>query len=150
MQFNFMPVRGTIDVFILRRLQEDQYHAKVKRLCVVWTYRKLFTGKRLCVVWTYRKLFTGKRLCVVWTYRKLLTGKRLCFVWTYRKLFTEYWGKCCNTQWKRKAYQTSWWDQWWVCMREQTQGLKSILSCQRSLRLKWGCTKDLCCHLFFL
>ena len=24
-----------------------------------------------------------------------------------------------------------------------------ILSCQRSLRLKWGCTKDLCCRIFF-
>ena len=22
-----------------------------------------------------------------------------------------------------------------------------ILSCQRSLRLMWGCTKDLCCHI---
>ena len=24
-----------------------------------------------------------------------------------------------------------------------------ILSCQRSLRLKWGCTKDLRCRIFF-
>ena len=28
-------------------------------------------------------------------------------------------------------------------------GSELILSCQRSLRLKWGCTKDLCCHLYF-
>ena len=34
-------------------------------------------------------------------------------------------------------------------MREQRQGLQWILSCQRSLGLKWGCTKDQCCHLFF-
>ena len=25
-----------------------------------------------------------------------------------------------------------------------------ILSCHMDLRLMWGCTKDLCCHLFFL
>ena len=24
------------------------------------------------------------------------------------------------------------------------------MSCQRSLRLRRGCTKDLCCHLFFI
>ena len=28
-------------------------------------------------------------------------------------------------------------------MREQRQGLEWILSCQRSLSLRWGCTKDL-------
>ena len=28
-------------------------------------------------------------------------------------------------------------------MSEQRQGLEWIL------RLKWGCTKDVCCHLFF-
>ena len=33
---------------------------------------------------------------------------------------------------------------------EQRQGLEWILSCQMKLRLKWGCTKDLCCHLFVL
>ena len=33
-------------------------------------------------------------------------------------------------------------------MREQRQVNEWILSCQRSLRLKWGCTKDLCCQLF--
>ena len=33
---------------------------------------------------------------------------------------------------------------------EQRHESKLILSCQMSLRLKWGCTKDLCCHLFFL
>ena len=33
-------------------------------------------------------------------------------------------------------------------MRDQRQESKWIVSCQRSLRLKWGCTKDLCCHLF--
>ena len=35
-------------------------------------------------------------------------------------------------------------------MREQRQELKWIQNCPRSLKLKWGCTKDLCCHLFFL
>ena len=34
--------------------------------------------------------------------------------------------------------------------REQIQGLEWILSCYRSLRLKWGCTNDLCCHCLFL
>ena len=34
-------------------------------------------------------------------------------------------------------------------MREKGQKPGCILSCQRSLRLKWGCTKDLCYHLFF-
>ena len=34
-------------------------------------------------------------------------------------------------------------------MREQSDGLEwYILSCQRSLRLWWGYTMDLCCHLF--
>ena len=33
-------------------------------------------------------------------------------------------------------------------MREQRRESELILSCQRSLRLMWGCTKDLCCHLF--
>ena len=33
-------------------------------------------------------------------------------------------------------------------MREQRQESERILSCQRSLTLNWGCTKDLCCHLF--
>ena len=33
-------------------------------------------------------------------------------------------------------------------MREQGQWSEWILSCQRSLRLKWGCTKDLCSHIF--
>ena len=33
-------------------------------------------------------------------------------------------------------------------MREQRLGLEWILICQRSLRLKWGCTKDPCCHPF--
>ena len=28
--------------------------------------------------------------------------------------------------------------------------VERILSCQRSLRLKCGCTNDLYCHLFFL
>ena len=28
--------------------------------------------------------------------------------------------------------------------------LEWILRCQRRLRLKWGCTNDLSCHLFFL
>ena len=32
-------------------------------------------------------------------------------------------------------------------MMEQRQGLEWIPSCQRSLRLKCGCTKDLCCNL---
>ena len=32
-------------------------------------------------------------------------------------------------------------------MREQRQGLEWILSFQRRLRVKQGCTKDLCCHL---
>ena len=37
MQFGFMPERGTIDaVFILRRMQEA-YHAKGKKLCVLWS-----------------------------------------------------------------------------------------------------------------
>ena len=34
-------------------------------------------------------------------------------------------------------------------MREQRQGLEWILSCQRSLRLRWRCIKALCCHLLF-
>ena len=34
-------------------------------------------------------------------------------------------------------------------MREQRQESEWILSNQRSLRLKWGCTKDLYCHHFF-
>ena len=34
-------------------------------------------------------------------------------------------------------------------MREQIQESEWILCCQRSLRLKWECTMDLCCHLFF-
>ena len=34
-------------------------------------------------------------------------------------------------------------------MREQRQESEWILSCQRSLRLKWGCIKNLCCHLLF-
>ena len=29
-------------------------------------------------------------------------------------------------------------------------GLEWILSCQRSVRSKWECPNDLCCHLFFL
>ena len=33
-------------------------------------------------------------------------------------------------------------------MRGQRQESEWILCCQRSLRLKWGCTKDLSCHLF--
>ena len=33
-------------------------------------------------------------------------------------------------------------------MRELRDELKWILSCQWSLRLKWGCTNDLCCHPF--
>ena len=33
-------------------------------------------------------------------------------------------------------------------MREQRQESQWILECQRSLRLKWGCTKDQCCHIF--
>ena len=33
-------------------------------------------------------------------------------------------------------------------MREQRQGLEWIMSCQKNMRLKWGCTKDLCCHIF--
>ena len=35
-------------------------------------------------------------------------------------------------------------------MREQRQESEWILSCQRSLRLKRRCTKDLCCHLLAL
>ena len=35
-------------------------------------------------------------------------------------------------------------------MREQRQGLVRILSCQRSLWLKWACTKDLSPFLFAL
>ena len=35
-----------------------------------------------------------------------------------------------------------------IYMREQRPESERILSCERSLRLKWGCTKDLCCHLF--
>ena len=34
-------------------------------------------------------------------------------------------------------------------MRGQRLELEWILSCERSFTLKWGCTKDLCCHLFF-
>ena len=34
-------------------------------------------------------------------------------------------------------------------MREQREGSEWILSCQRSFRLRWGCTNDLCCHLSF-
>ena len=41
-----------------------------------------------------------------------------------------------------------------VVMREQRQVSEWILSCQRSekngRRLKWGCIKDLFCHLLFL
>ena len=33
-------------------------------------------------------------------------------------------------------------------MSEQRQVLEQILSCQRNLRLQWGCDKDLCCRLF--
>ena len=33
-------------------------------------------------------------------------------------------------------------------MREERQGLEWIPNCQRNLRLKWGCTKDLCCHVY--
>ena len=33
---------------------------------------------------------------------------------------------------------------------DQGQESEWILSCQRSLSLKWGCTKHMCCHLFFL
>ena len=36
-----------------------------------------------------------------------------------------------------------------ICMREQRQESEWILSCQRNMRLKWECTIDLCCHLFF-
>ena len=32
---------------------------------------------------------------------------------------------------------------------EQRQGLEWTMSCQRSLRLKWGCIKGMCCQLFF-
>ena len=35
-------------------------------------------------------------------------------------------------------------------MRGQRQESEWILSCQRSLGLKWKFTKDLCCHLIFL
>ena len=35
-------------------------------------------------------------------------------------------------------------------MKEQRQESEYILVCQRSLRLKWECTKDLCCHIFSL
>ena len=35
-------------------------------------------------------------------------------------------------------------------MRDQIHESEWILSCQRSVRLKLGCIKDLCCHLFFL
>ena len=34
-------------------------------------------------------------------------------------------------------------------MRVQRRESEWIMSCQRSLRLKWGCNMDLCCHLFF-
>ena len=34
-------------------------------------------------------------------------------------------------------------------MREQRQESEWILSCQRSLRLKLGCAKDLCRHFLF-
>ena len=34
------------------------------------------------------------------------------------------------------------------CMMDQRQELELILSCQRSLKLKWGCIKDLCRYLF--
>ena len=34
-------------------------------------------------------------------------------------------------------------------MSEERQTLEWILGCQMSLRLKCGCTKDLCCYLFF-
>ena len=33
-------------------------------------------------------------------------------------------------------------------MGEQKQESEWILNCQWSLRLEWGCMKDLCCHLF--
>ena len=43
MQFFLIPNRGTIDaIFILRRMQEE-YHAKGKKLYVLWTKRKLLT-----------------------------------------------------------------------------------------------------------
>ena len=35
-------------------------------------------------------------------------------------------------------------------MSEQRHGLEWILSCHRNVRFKWGCTKDVCCHHFFL
>ena len=34
-------------------------------------------------------------------------------------------------------------------VREQRQASEWILICQRSLGLKWGCTIDLCGHIFF-
>ena len=43
MQFGSMSERGTVDaVFILRRVQEE-YHARGKVICVLWTKRKLLT-----------------------------------------------------------------------------------------------------------
>ena len=37
-----------------------------------------------------------------------------------------------------------------MCLyEEQRQESKGILSCQRSLRLMFGYTKDMCCHIFF-
>ena len=38
----------------------------------------------------------------------------------------------------------------WMMSVNEGQGQESewILSCQRSVRLRWGCTKDLCCHFF--
>ena len=50
---------------------------------------------------------------------------------------------------RQKEYQTFWWISE-ECMREQRQESEWILSCQRSLRLKWGCTKDLSCNILFL
>ena len=34
-------------------------------------------------------------------------------------------------------------------MREERQVLEWILNHQRSLWLKWQCTNNVCCHLFF-
>ena len=43
MLFGSMPEIGTIDaVFVLRRMQEE-YNAKGKKLCVLWTKRKHWT-----------------------------------------------------------------------------------------------------------
>ena len=34
-------------------------------------------------------------------------------------------------------------------MREQRHESGRILICQRSLKLQWGCIKDMCCYLYF-